>query len=216
MTIKLYMAPGACSLAPHILLYEVAASFTLVRLSVRTGFPADFAKINPKMRVPVLDLDGEIITEVPAILTAIAQLAPDRKLLGRRDLDAVRAYEWMNWLSGTLHGQGFGGLWRPQRFVDENQGLYKKIREKGRRTVEECFEGLEGRLKGEHAVGEEFSVVDVYLYVFWRWGCEIGVNMVGRFPRFAALARRVSEREAAREALREEGVEAYAEGRVKI
>jgi glutathione S-transferase len=46
---------------------------------------------------------------VLAIATAIANLAPGRHLMGRTALDRVRVYEWMTWLSGTLHGQGFGG-----------------------------------------------------------------------------------------------------------
>jgi len=98
-------------LAPHVLLHELGLRYTACETLVRTGATqsAEFARINPKKRVPVLSLDGEIITEVPAIATAIAGLAPERHLMGRTALEQARVYEWMNWLSGTLHGQGFGG-----------------------------------------------------------------------------------------------------------
>ncbi len=211
--ITLYFAPGACSLAPHILLREINASFDVVKINARSGISADFANINPKLRIPVLILelesDREVITEVPAILTAIAQMAPDRALLGRSDIEVVRVYEWMNWLSGWLHGVGFGALWRPQRFV-EDQSQWSGVSEKGRKTVEEALEMIEGKLrKGSWAVGEEFSVVDAYLLVFWRWGSEIGAIMEGRFPKFAGLIDRLVEREGVRKTIEEEGIEAF-------
>ncbi|HWK66777.1 MAG TPA: hypothetical protein VNS34_17770 [Rhizobiaceae bacterium] len=109
--IKLWFSPGACSLAPHILLREIEAPFEAVKTSIPDGahLTEEFTQLNPKNRVPVLLLDGEVITELPAIATAISNLAPKRSLMGRTDLDMVRVYEWMNWLSGTVHGQGFGG-----------------------------------------------------------------------------------------------------------
>ena len=207
-SITLYLSPGACSLAPHILLHEVGIPFDTVKLSTRSGLPAHFAKINPKKRVPVLVLDGkEIITEVPAILTAIAHLAPKRHLLGKTPLETVRAYEWMNYLSGTLHGQGFGCLWRPARFSDD-MSLLDGIRAKGRKTIEECFELVETRLNGAHAVGEDFSVVDAYLYVFWRWGSEVGVEM-GRFPKYGALVRGMIGMESVKVTLKVEGIPSF-------
>ena len=169
------------------------------------------------MRVPVLvlesetDGENEVITEVPAIMTCIAQMAPERKLLGRSDIEVVRSYEWMNWLSGWVHGVCFGGLWRPQRFVGD-EADFGKVRSKGRKNIEEAFEMIEGKLReGEWAVGEAVSVVDVYLFVFFRWGNEVGVDMQGRFPRWAGLMGRLGKRESVRRVLEEEGVEGYLE-----
>ena len=215
-TIKLYLAPGACSLAPHILLREAGTSFEIERVSARNGLPEDFARINPKKRVPVLVLDDQVITEVPAVMTAIAQMVPERKLVGKNDLEVVRSYEWMNWLSGWLHGVGFGMLWRPQRYSDDEKVL-PVIREKGRKTVEEAFEMLEGKLMDTlpYAVGDGFTVVDAYLFVFWRWGCDIGVDMEKRFPRYKALVEKLVEREAVKKALAEEGIEALT-GKAKM
>jgi len=138
--IKLWYSPGACSLAPHVMLHEIRVPFDAVETSVAKGANQtdEFARINPKCRVPVLSLDDEVITEVPATATAIANLAPERHLMGRTALDRVRVYEWMNWLSGTLHGQGFGGLWRPQRFSDDPE-VFESIKAKAKKTISECF-----------------------------------------------------------------------------
>ena len=107
--ITLWMSPGACSLAPHILLHEIGATFNMVVAATSGGGTSTdaFTRLNPKQRVPVLALGNEVITELPAIVTAISNLAPERHLMGDTPLDTARVYEWMNWLSGTLHGQGF-------------------------------------------------------------------------------------------------------------
>lgn len=52
---KLYFAPDACSLAPHIVLRELAIPFTLVRVNNRSKRCADgenFYRINPKVTSP--------------------------------------------------------------------------------------------------------------------------------------------------------------------
>ena len=205
--IKLWYAPGACSLAPHVLLHEVRVPFDAVETSLATGahLTDEFARINPKKRVPVLFLDGEVITEVPAIAAAIADLAPERCLMGRTALDRARVYEWMSWLSGTLHGQGFGGLWRPQRFSDDPE-VFERIAGKGRRTISECFDFVESRLSNPYSTGDGFTAVDPYLLVFYRWGNGIGIDMPTAYPSYTTLAQKLVQRDSVAAALAAEGL----------
>lgn len=205
--IKLWFSPGACSLAPHILLREIGASFEAVRTSIPEGahLTEEFTRLNPKNRVPVLLLDGEVITELPAIATAISNLAPDRYLMGRTNLDRVRAYEWMNWLSGTVHGQGFGGLWRPQRFSDD-PAIFENIRTKARRTIDDCFDAIDKRLSGAYSTGQNFTAVDAFLLVFYRWGNGIGIDMATAFPRYASFAEALLQRPSIAGAIAAEGI----------
>lgn len=202
-----YYAPGACSLAPHIILKEIGADFKTVGFSIQ-GAPEEFRKVNPKMRVPVLTIDGEVITEVPAIMTAISQLAPERNLLGRSNLEIVRAYEWMNWLSGSLHGQGFGALFRPGRYSD-NTSIHEQIQLKGWNTIQECYSMIEEKLQGVHAVGEQFTVIDAYLYVFYRWGAS-RTDMQAKYPKYARLIDELLKRESTKAALEAEEIETFA------
>lgn len=205
--IKLWLSPGACSLAPHILLHEIDAPFEPVVTRVLRGehLTEEFTRINPKNRVPVLSLDGEVITELPAIATAIAGLRPERHLMGRTNLDKARVYEWMNWLSGTLHGQGFGCLWRPQRFSDEPE-MFESIKAKGLKTISECFAAIEKRLTGPFAVGGAFTIADPFLLVFYRWGNAIGIDMQASYPNYTAFAHSLLRRRSVEAAVAAEGI----------
>ncbi|MCE6981893.1 glutathione transferase GstA, partial [Pseudomonas frederiksbergensis] len=81
---KLYFAPNACSLAPHIILRELGLPFELVRVnnqSKRSADGRDFRTINPKGYVAALVLgNGEVLTEGPAILQYLADLKPETRL----------------------------------------------------------------------------------------------------------------------------------------
>lgn len=206
--IKLWYSPGACSLAPHVLLHEIRVPFDAVEISVAKGanLTDEFARINPKKRVPVLCLDGEVITELPAIATAISDLAPQLHLMGRTTLDHARAYEWMNWLSGTLHAQGFGGLWRPQRFSDDPEA-FESIKAKGKKTISECFDVIERRISGLYSTGDGFTAVDPFLLVFYRWGNGIGIDMPKTYPSYTIFAQRLVQQNSVAAALAAERID---------
>ena len=206
--IQLWYAPGACSLAAHILLHEIGLPFEANSVALDDGahLTEAFARLNAKRRVPVLSIDGATITEVPAIMTAISDLAPDRQLLGQTAIARAKVYEWMAWLSGTVHGQGFGALWRPERFSAHPEH-HDGIRDQGRATIAAAFDFIEGRLAGSYAVADRFTAADAYLLVFYRWSNGIGCAMPHAYPLYAALARRIAWRPAVRHAGAAEGID---------
>jgi glutathione S-transferase len=77
---KLYFAPGACSLSPHIVLQEagIAAETEQVdNKEKKTKSGKDYWTINPKGQVPALQLDsGEMLTEGPVIVQYLADQKP--------------------------------------------------------------------------------------------------------------------------------------------
>ncbi|KAE9374817.1 hypothetical protein N431DRAFT_438220 [Stipitochalara longipes BDJ] len=201
----LWISPGACSLAPHIVIREAGIDFETVMINVKAGFPEEYRHINPKAKVPIFQLGDETITEVPAILTAISQLAPNKHLLGKTNLEIVRTYEWCNWISGTLHGQAFKSMRRPHQFSDDPQTL-DAIKAKGRKAVEDGLGYIEKKLQGIHAVGDDFTVVDAYLLVIYRWGNQAGIDMRVKYPNFTSLAEAGLERDSVKAALLKEGI----------
>ncbi|UKZ81490.1 hypothetical protein TrVFT333_009262 [Trichoderma virens FT-333] len=135
-TLKLWYSPGACSFAAQVALLEAGLQPKLISVQIGS-VTEEFARMNPKRRVPVLAVGDQVITEMPDILTSISALSPDRKLMGQNTIETLRAYEWLNYLSGTLHGQGYGGLWRPERFVNDTS-MYLGVQERARQTIKDC------------------------------------------------------------------------------
>ncbi|KAJ4352484.1 uncharacterized protein N0V89_007832 [Didymosphaeria variabile] len=212
--IHLYALAGACSVAPHILLHEASLPFDktiynkedLMKLG---GYPDELKKLNPKAKVPVLRVDNEVITENPAIFTYISQLAPQKHLLGKTPLETVRAYEWLNYLSGTVHGQAYGMFYRPGRWVDVQDGsLDKHVAARAKQMIQEVYTYIDEKLEGKTwAVGDDFTAVDAYLYIFYRWGAgPAGLDMEKSYPNYAKIAKKVAERESTKEVLKAEGL----------
>ena len=79
-TWTLYFAPGACSLAPHILLREAGLRVDLVEVDIasrRTAAGDDYTQVNPRGYVPALVCpDGRLLAENVALCDWIAQQSP--------------------------------------------------------------------------------------------------------------------------------------------
>jgi glutathione S-transferase len=217
MTYRLYYAPGACSMAPHIALEEIGAPYKAVAVSLRNGEhqSADYLSVNPKGFVPALAVDGtrRVLTEAPAILIHLALRHPEAGLLPEDPWAEARCFEWLAWLSNWLHATGFSALWRPERFtVDE--AARRAVAEAGREIVRSAFAAIEGRLaaKGDAPwciAGAGFGVADAFLLVFYRWGGRLGLDMRFLYPMWTGLAERTVERPAVRRVLAREGVEVW-------
>src|SRR5256885_15378934 len=84
LPMKLYYAPGACSMAPHVVLREAGYNFALEQVDIpaqKTAGGVDYSKINPKGYVPALKLDdGQVLTEVQVICQYLADNKADSGL----------------------------------------------------------------------------------------------------------------------------------------
>lgn len=198
---KLYFAPGACSLSPHIALREAGLPFTLEQVDIFTGKTAggeDFAAINPKGYVPALKLeDGSVLTEGAAIVQYIADLAPSVGLAPRpATLERARVQEWLNFLASELH-KAFSPLFRP--------GTDEAGRQEARAAIARRLGHIETELADgrSYLLGDAFSVADIYLFVIagWAEGKDIPLSA---WPRLTALLERVASRDSVREALNAE------------
>ena len=93
---KLYFAPGACSLAPHIIANELGIKIDLEQVDLRekkTKSGKDYLAINPKGQVPLLEIDnGERLTEVPVILQFLSDQKPAAALAPARARPSATAY----------------------------------------------------------------------------------------------------------------------------
>ena len=203
---KLYYSPGACSLAPHIVLEEIGEPFDIELVSSMDGSTstAEYLKINPKGRVPVLDIGTSVITEVSAILTYLALTYPQSDLLENTPTGLARAIEWMNWLTG-IHSSVIAQNWRVERFSN-NLSAHKDIQVKGMENLIEVCGQIDTKLRNlKWAVGEKYSIVDPYLLVFFRWGNRLGLDMK-EYLHWTKHAKLVEQRKAVQSVLKVENI----------
>jgi glutathione S-transferase len=200
---KLYTSPGTCALASHIALREAAADFELVKLDFSAGQQqsARYLAVNPKGRVPALVTDEGVLTETPALLAFIAQRHPDAGLAPASDDFAyARMQEFNSFLAATVH-VAHAHKRRGSRWADGPAAI-EAMRAKVPQSMSACAELIEKRLAGPWVLGERYSVADGYLYTISGWFEGDGVDLT-RFPRIVDHHRRVGERPAVRQAVKE-------------
>lgn len=202
MSYRLYYAPGACSLAPHIVLRELGENFSLVKVSTKTHQTedgADFYAVNPKGYVPALRLaNGEILTEGPAISQYLADNKPDSGLTPRAGtLERARLNEWLTFISTEVH-KNFSPMFAPTTTDDQKKTLKEKL---GTR-----FDFIEKSLDGHsYLTGEGFTVADAYLFVVVNWTNFIGMDLTP-WPKLKAFQARVQARPHTQAAMKAEGL----------
>jgi glutathione S-transferase len=213
--LKLFYSPGACSLAPHIALEEAGAAFTAVLVdfkSTEQRSPA-YLKVNPKGRVPALVTSGAggdwTLTENPAILQYIAQLHPAANLWPANLQRQAQCLEWMAWLSSGVHVT-YAHVRRAERYATSEAAL-ADVRATGHKATRTIWTDVEAKLaqhKGPWVAGDQFTVVDPYVFIFWTWGrgSHLGYDMAKDFPAWTAHAQRMLARPAVQRVLAREGL----------
>ena len=205
--LKLFYAPGACSLAPHIALEEIGGAHEFERVNLREGAqraPA-YLGINPKGRVPALATDRGVLTENPAILAYLAQSFPAVDLAPLDDAFLFAQMQAFNlYLCSTVH-VAFAHAFRPERYAD-GEASAQAMRAKAPRALADAFALIERILVDgrPYVLGDSHSVADSYLLVFSRWMDTRGLGSLAAFPMTAAHLARVSDRPAVARALARE------------
>ena len=170
---KLYYAPGACSMSPHIVLCESGLPFELVPANLKTHQLADgsdYYAVSPKGYVPLLELDnGERLSEGPAIVQYIADQVPAKQLAPANGTMArYHLQEWLNFLSSEVH-KGFSVLFNPA-MPEEAKAL-------ARTRLMLRFTWVNGQLEGkQYLMGDTFSVADAYLFTVSTWAGHVALT----------------------------------------
>ncbi|MGH7051658.1 MAG: glutathione S-transferase C-terminal domain-containing protein [Acetobacteraceae bacterium] len=205
---KLYYAPGACSLGIHVLLEEIGKPYEATAVSLKDGaqFKPDFTKVNPKSKVPTLVRDdGSVLTEFPAIAFWLARSNPDAHLVPPDVESQARMIEALDYVVATIHMQGFSRMFRASNFsptaADED-----KVKARGREIVEKGLALMDKVLAGKEYVVGQFSIADAALFYVENWAANVmkiplPANCAGHFTR-------MKSRPAVARALKQEGLAA--------
>ena len=188
--LTLYYAPGASSMAPHIALFEVGATFEGRPLSFRRdeNKSPDYLAINPLGQVPTLVVDGRPLTEVAGILFYLAKAYPSAGLLPDDAEGQARVVSWMSFIAATVH---------PAR----RQGL-----DHARKIYAQADQRLGPR---DWVVGDRYSIADIHLFrLFWRFFGSLNPP-AEEFPNLMRLHNRMLQRSAVQRTLAAEAAAGY-------
>jgi len=173
---KLYYAPGTISIAVAIVLEEAGADYTAVPVDFASGEqtkPAYLAK-NPKGRVPVLDVDGTLLTETGALLDYVGTLAP--ALIPADPLTAAHMRSVMYYLASTMHVNHAHKM-RGHRWAN-NEASWADMTAKVPETMAASARFVEDHaLRGPFTTGEALSIADPYLFIVCSWLPDDGVDL---------------------------------------
>ncbi|WP_295802249.1 glutathione transferase GstA [uncultured Microbulbifer sp.] len=197
---KLFYAPGACSLAPHIVACEAGIDIELCKVNLQTKkieTGGDYREINPKGYVPALQLEGgEVLTECQAILQFLAEQKPEKMLAPEfGTLPHYRMLEWLNFIAAEIH----------KSFVPLFWDGSEEEKARANQLVSERFQFVEDQLDGDYLLGDDFTVADAYLFTVYNWCARVRVD-TGNWPKLKAFAERMSARAGVKKAMQDEGL----------
>ena len=202
MAIKLYYAPGACSLSPHIVAREAGIDLELQKVDLNVHSVKsenDFYAINPKGYVPALEIaPGEVLTEGPAIVQYLGDQKPQSGIVPPAgSLERYREQEMLGYINSEIH-KAYSLLFSAETpdATKENRKAYLRKR----------YKLLEERLAShEYLVGDKFTAADAYLFTVTRWAHAVKLDL-SEFKNIAAFQERVKARPAVKQAMLEEGL----------
>lgn len=162
---KLYFAPGACSLAVRIAVAEAGLGCAFERVDLGTKITSageNFYTVNGKGKVATLVLEtGQIVTENSAILQYIADQVPAGQLLpGAGSAERYEALSWIGFVTSEIHKAGVHPLANPVA-PPEMKAFSKDY-------VMVQLEFVDRTLQAREFVAGPFSVADCYM--FWALG----------------------------------------------
>ncbi len=199
---KLYYAPGACSMAPHIVALEAGVNLELVKVDIpnkKTENGDDFWQVNPKGYVPALALDsGEVITEVAVICQYLADQNPASGLAAPfGTLQRYKEMSALNFAATEIHKQ-IGALFNP--------ALTPEMRDIQIKTLTRRMNSLEKMLDGQsYIMGEQFTVADAYLFTVISWSRIHKIALDG-WPNIQGFMQRVAARDKVQTAMLQDGL----------
>ncbi|MFC0387076.1 glutathione S-transferase family protein [Muricoccus vinaceus] len=207
---KLHYAPGACSMGIHVILEEIGKPYELSSVALKDGaqHKPEFKAVNPKAKVPALDLGngGRALTEWPAIALYLGAANPEANLLPKDPAAQARALEAIDYVTGTIHPNAFTRQFRPGNFSVREED-HPQVIAQAQENADKFFDLLEKNWTGDTWVlPEGYSVADAALFFveFWQ------ARRVGKPlpPKLDRHLKAMLERPAVKRVLEQEGLAA--------
>jgi glutathione S-transferase len=198
--LALYYYPGNASLLPHMMLREIGAPFELrlVDRNQNAHKSAEYLRLNPNGRIPVV-IDGDLVLfETAAIALHLADKYPDAGLAPKvGSTERAEFYKWIIHLTNTPQAE-FRAWFYPHEHVSD-EAAAPSVKQAAEQRLNRMFDVISGQLGDKQwLIGERFSAIDLFLLMLIRWG-----RGMPRPPRTIANLKALADRVLARPAVRE-------------
>ena len=204
--IKLYIAPGACSLAPHIVLQELGLPHELRIVRWKDAQAREeLKKINSMGQVPTLITEeGYMLAEGAAIMQYLVSRKPNN-LFPESGRARFKAFEWMNFIATALHKGCFSPLFNPASFSDDESG-FEAVKRVAMSRLKTTLAIVEDRFAdGDFVLGKDFTIVDAYLFTVIRWSDTFKIDL-SPHKKLHAFMQRMAKRPSVLAAMKAEGL----------
>lgn len=201
--LTLFYAPGACSMAAHIVLEEAGEKYDAKRMDLSKGEQKtpDYMKIHPLGRVPALKLDdGSPLSENTAILPFLG------KRFGLWPTDPVKeakALSLIGFFASSVHPANTH-VARPERFTDD-KSAFPGLQAMGKKTFHGYMQQIDAMLANREWLSDKYSVLDPYAFVFYTWGVRRELPMA-ELKSYTAFKDRMVKRPAVQRVMADENI----------
>ena len=201
--LTLFYAPGACSIAPHIVLEESGEKYEPKKMDLSKGEQRtpEYMKIHPLGRVPALLLeDGSPLTENTAILPYLG------KRFGLWPTDPVKeakALSVIGFFAATVHPAN-GHIGRPERYTDE-KAAFPGMQAKAKQSYAEYMKQIDAMYADREWLSDRYSVLDAYAFIFYFWHARRG-EPASELKHYTALKDRMVKRSAVQRVMADENI----------
>ncbi len=201
--LTLFYAPGACSMAAHIVMEESGEKYEPKRMDLTKGEQKtpEYMKIHPLGRVPALKLDdGSPLSENTAILPFLG------KRFGLWPSDPVKeaqALSLVGFFASSVHPAN-AHVARPERYT-EDKSAFPGLQAMGKKTFHDYLKQIDGMYGRREWLSDKYSVLDPYALVFYTWGMRRELPMA-ELKHYSAFKDRMLKRPAVQRVVADEGI----------
>jgi glutathione S-transferase len=158
-------------------LTEAGASFEVRPLNFRKSqhLTAEYLRLNPKHKVPVLVIDGAPLTENVAIQIWIARNFPAAKLLPADQMQELQAISLLAWCASGIH-PFLSRINSPARVCDL-PGAEESVQRLAVQQLFENYKVADDMLAGREWFFEHFTAVDAHFFWCFRRGTQFSLEL---------------------------------------
>jgi glutathione S-transferase len=188
---KLYNVKRWGSMGVHLLLEELGVPYQNIWMTPEQAKAPEFKELSPLGMIPAMGLpDGRTMIESAAMVSFLVTAHPEKGMAPPAGTsDSGMFFSWLHFMSTNIYRQV--DLWS-----------------EGDPNLHNLLAIAESHLKedGPFMMGEDFSALDIYLFMLTIWGKPTEQAVLDMFPAIASVCMEMRQRPKLKAALEVHGV----------